>query len=77
MRRQNIYLFREGLWNGGNCMKSIVVIALFLPPVAVLIEYGHGKQFGQNLLWTLLGFYPGVIHALWLVDPTKSVKNGV
>jgi uncharacterized membrane protein YqaE (UPF0057 family) len=56
-------------------MKSIVVIAIFWPPLAVLIEYGFGKEVGKNLLWTLLGFYPGVIHALGLVDPAKKAKN--
>ncbi|MBN2312798.1 MAG: YqaE/Pmp3 family membrane protein [Sedimentisphaerales bacterium] len=55
-------------------MNSIVVIAMFWPPLAVLIEYGSGKEFMKNLLLTLFGFYPGVIHALGLVDSGKKAK---
>lgn len=49
-------------------MESIVVIAIFWPPLAVLIRYGLGRQFWENLFLTLLGFYPGVIHAVRLVS---------
>jgi uncharacterized membrane protein YqaE (UPF0057 family) len=56
-------------------MESIVIIAIFWPPIAVFIEYGFGKELGKNILLTLLGFYPGVIHALGLVCPGKNTKN--
>jgi len=56
-------------------MESIVIIAIFWPPIAVFIEHGFGKELRKNLLLTLLGFYPGVIHALGLVCPDKNAKN--
>jgi uncharacterized membrane protein YqaE (UPF0057 family) len=58
-------------------MESIAIIAIFWPPMAVFIEYGFGKKLGKNLLLTLLGFYPGVIHALGLVCRDKNAKNVV
>ena len=41
-----------------------VILAIILPPLAVGLAYGIGKQFFINLLLTLLGYIPGVIHAL-------------
>ena len=52
-----------------------MIIAIFWPPMAVFIEHGFGKELGKNLLLTLLGFYPGVIHALGLVSPAMNRQN--
>ena len=56
-------------------MESIEIIAIFWPPLAVFIENGFGKHLVKNLLWTLLGFYPGVIHALRFVSPDLKSQN--
>lgn len=44
-----------------------ILIAIILPPVAVFTQVGLGKQFWINLLLTLLGWLPGVIHAIWVI----------
>ncbi len=44
-----------------------IVLAIFLPPVAAFLTVGIGLHFWLNLILTLLFFFPGVIHALWLV----------
>jgi len=44
-----------------------ILLALFLPPIAVLVTTGIGVQFLLNILLTLLGFLPGCVHALWLI----------
>ncbi|CCQ73241.1 YqaE/Pmp3 family membrane protein [Magnetospira sp. QH-2] len=44
-----------------------IILALFLPPLAAFLTVGIGLHFWLNILLTLLGFLPGVIHALWLV----------
>lgn len=44
-----------------------IILAILLPPVAVALKSGLGKDFVINLILTLLFFLPGVIHALWLV----------
>ena len=48
----------------------LVLLAIFLPPVAVLLKAGLGLQFLLSILLTLLGYIPGLIHALWIVLKT-------
>ena len=45
----------------------MIVLAIFLPPIAVVIKHGLGKDFLINILLCLLAFLPGVVHALYLV----------
>jgi uncharacterized membrane protein YqaE (UPF0057 family) len=44
-----------------------VILAIFLPPVAAFLKVGLTAHFWINILLTLLGGLPGMIHALWLV----------
>ncbi len=46
---------------------ALIILAIFLPPVAVFLEKGVGKDLLINIILCLLFFLPGVIHALWLV----------
>lgn len=48
-----------------------IILALLLPPVAAFLQVGIGLHFWLNILFTLLGFVPGMIHALWLVAKNK------
>lgn len=50
-------------------MKSIIRIlfAIFLPPIGVFLTVGLGKSFWINILLTLLGFIPGIVHAVWVI----------
>lgn len=55
-------------------MKLIrVIAAILLPPLAVFLTYGIGPAFMINLALTVLGWVPGMIHALWIV--LKSYEN--
>ena len=45
----------------------LILAAIFLPPLAVFLNKGAGKDFLINLVLTLFFFVPGMIHALWLV----------
>ncbi len=47
----------------GKASAGLYVLALFLPPVAVGIHTDWDMPTLYNLLWTLLGGLPGVIHA--------------
>jgi uncharacterized membrane protein YqaE (UPF0057 family) len=44
-----------------------LILAILLPPVGVLIKEGLGVQLIINLLLTLFGYFPGVIHALYVI----------
>lgn len=45
----------------------LIILAILLPPIAVFLKQGVGKDLLINILLCLLMFIPGVIHALWLV----------
>ncbi|MEM8835714.1 MAG: YqaE/Pmp3 family membrane protein [Planctomycetota bacterium] len=45
----------------------MILLAIFLPPVAVFLKEGIGKHFFINILLCLLFAVPGMIHALILV----------
>jgi len=36
-------------------------------PVSAFLKVGTDKHFFINIILTLIGFVPGVIHALWLI----------
>lgn len=44
-----------------------VIFAILLPPLGVFMEVGFKKHFWLNILLTLLGFIPGIIHALYVI----------
>lgn len=44
-----------------------IIVAIFLPPLGVFLQVGLGKDFWINLLLTLLGYLPGIIHAVWII----------
>ena len=48
----------------------LIILALFLPPIAVFLKSGVGKNLVINVLLCLIFYIPGIVHALWLV--TKS-----
>ena len=44
-----------------------IIAAIILPPLGVFLQVGIGGHFWLNILLTLLGFIPGIIHALWVI----------
>lgn len=44
-----------------------VLLAIILPPLGVLLQVGLGLHFWINVLLTILGFIPGIIHALYII----------
>jgi uncharacterized membrane protein YqaE (UPF0057 family) len=44
-----------------------IVFAIILPPLGVFLQVGIGKHFWINILLTILGFIPGIIHAVWVI----------
>ena len=45
----------------------LVIIAILLPPLAVFLKSGAGKDLLINILLCILFWIPGVLHALWVV----------
>jgi uncharacterized membrane protein YqaE (UPF0057 family) len=44
-----------------------VLFAFLLPPLGVFLEVGFKGHFWLNILLTLLGYLPGIIHALYVI----------
>ena len=44
-----------------------LIAAIFIPPLGVFLQVGLTGQFWLNLLLTLLGYIPGIIHAVWII----------
>jgi uncharacterized membrane protein YqaE (UPF0057 family) len=45
----------------------LIVLAILLPPIAVLCKSGAGKDLLINLILCIFFWVPGIIHALWVV----------
>lgn len=44
-----------------------IIIAILIPPLGVFMEVGLGMHFWLNVLLTLLGYLPGIVHALFVI----------
>ena len=44
-----------------------ILIAILLPPLGVFLQVGLGGAFWLNILLTLLGYIPGIVHAVWII----------
>ncbi len=44
-----------------------IIVAILLPPLGVFLQEGLGKHFWINVLLTLLGYIPGIVHALYII----------
>ena len=52
-----------------------IVITIILPPLGVLLGKGFGWAFIINILLTLLGYIPGLIHAFWVQTPAALTRR--
>lgn len=44
-----------------------IICSVLLPPIGVFLETGCDKNFAINVLLTILGYIPGIIHALYVI----------
>jgi uncharacterized membrane protein YqaE (UPF0057 family) len=44
-----------------------IICAIFFPPLGVFLQTGFSTDLLINVVLTLLGYIPGIIHALWIV----------
>jgi len=44
-----------------------LLLSVLLPPLGVFLQVGLGGAFWLNILLTLLGYLPGIIHAVWII----------
>ncbi|CAH7670052.1 hypothetical protein BY996DRAFT_6436032 [Phakopsora pachyrhizi] len=44
-----------------------IIFAIIVPPIGVFLERGCVADFWINILLTILGYFPGIIHALYII----------
>ena len=44
-----------------------IICAIFLPPLGVFLQVGIGIDFWINIVLTLFGYIPGLVHAIWVI----------
>jgi len=53
---------------GVNYMDLLrILIAILLPPLGVFLQEGIGKHFWINIVLTLFGYIPGIVHAVYII----------
>jgi uncharacterized membrane protein YqaE (UPF0057 family) len=45
----------------------MIILAVLLPPLAVFLTVGLTFHFWVNVILTILGYLPGIVHALWVI----------
>lgn len=44
-----------------------IIFSILLPPIGVAVEVGFTKHFWMNVILTLFGYVPGIIHAVYII----------
>lgn len=44
-----------------------VILSIILPPLGVFLQVGIGLHFWINIVLTLMGYIPGIVHAIWII----------
>jgi len=52
-------------FTGSDIIK--IICAFILPPLGVFLERGCGADLLINILLTILGWIPGILHALYII----------
>ncbi len=52
-----------------------ILIAILLPPLGVFLQVGLGAQFWLNILLTILGYIPGIVHAVWIIAKAPQASH--
>lgn len=44
-----------------------IILSVIIPPLGVFLQVGIGLHFWLNILLTLCGYIPGLVHAIWII----------
>ena len=45
----------------------LIILAVLLPPLAVFLSKGAGKDLLINIVLCVFFYIPGILHALWVI----------
>ena len=49
-----------------------IILSILLPPLGVFFQVGIGMHFWLNIVLTLCGYIPGLVHAIWIIARTSK-----
>ncbi len=49
-----------------------ILLSILLPPVGVFMRVGFRGHFFISVLLTLVGYIPGLVHAIWVLAQTSE-----
>jgi len=52
-----------------------VLMSLVIPPLGVFFQVGLKPAFWLNILLTLLGYFPGLIHAIYIIGKNQPRRK--
>ena len=58
-----------------NCLR--VVLSVLIPPLGVFLTVGLGLHFWLSIVLTLLGYIPGLVHAIWIIASHRRPRPPV
>lgn len=44
-----------------------ILVAILLPPLGVFLQVGFRGHFWLNIVLTIMGYIPGIVHAVWII----------
>jgi len=50
-----------------------ILLSILLPPLGVALEVGITKHFWINLILTILGYVPGLVHAIYIIASKRPL----
>lgn len=53
-----------------------LILAIVFPPLGVFLQVGLGGQFWLNVILTILGYIPGIIHAVYIIITRGDSPKG-
>ncbi|MBO6560643.1 MULTISPECIES: YqaE/Pmp3 family membrane protein [Nisaea] len=51
-----------------------LILTILLPPVGVFLTVGIGLHFWLNILLTICGYIPGIVHGVWVIARKTAPK---
>lgn len=51
------------------------IVAIVMPPVALLMNRGPSKEFVISIILTMLGYFPGLIYTMYILISESKIKT--
>lgn len=73
----HLYYLSAGKRKNESVLSKIfkTIISVIIPPLGVYLRHGVADAFWLNLLLTFLGYLPGLIHLLYLINRATILEN--